>query len=207
MLLCRADREIPENERRKLSLFCNVRPSSVIQALDVKTIYDVPMAYHKEGLDDEVLAAFGIAPAPRRDMPGKRSSAASTIRKARSPSPSSASTPARTPTNPDRGAGAWRHRQPGQGQYRVDRVGGLRAEIRSPYLEGVHGILVPGGFGERGAEGKIAAVTFARERKVPYFGICFGMQMAVRRAARNIWPALRTPIRRNSARRRSRLSA
>ncbi len=65
ILLVRADREIPEAERRKLSLFCNVRPSAVIQALDVASIYDVPLAYHKEGLDDEVLAAFGIEPAPK----------------------------------------------------------------------------------------------------------------------------------------------
>ncbi len=96
ILLVRADREIPEAERRKLSLFCNVRPSAVIQALDVASIYDVPIAYHKEGLDDEVLAAFGIEPAPkpRMDALGRSRQPHPQPRKAKSPSPLSASTPA-----------------------------------------------------------------------------------------------------------------
>jgi CTP synthase len=80
-------------------------------------------------------------------------------------------------------------------------------EDPAPFLEHVNGILVPGGFGQRGAEGKIRAAQFARERDVPYFGICFGMQMAVIEAARNLWPASRTPTRPSSARRRSRWSA
>jgi len=189
ILLVRADREIPEEERRKLSLFCNVRPSAVIQALDVKNIYDIPMTYHKEGLDEEVLAAFGIEPAPKPQM-------------------------ARWEEVSDRV-----HNPEGEvtiaivGKYTglldaykslIEALhhGGMANRVKvnfkwieseifekndpGAYLENVHGILVPGGFGERGAEGKILAVKYAREKKVPYFGICFGMQMACIEAARSL---------------------
>ncbi|MGQ0486302.1 MAG: CTP synthase [Hyphomicrobiales bacterium] len=189
ILLCRADREIPVNERRKIALFCNVRPSAVIQALDVESIYDVPRAYHAEGLDKEVLDAFGIA-------------------RARDPDLAKWHEIMRRITQPE-----------GQvtiavvGKYTGLRDaykslnealihGGIANKVKvdldwieseifekqdpAPYLEGVHGILVPGGFGERGSEGKIKAASFARIRKVPYFGICFGMQMAVIEAARNL---------------------
>ena len=189
ILLCRSDREIPKSERKKIALFCNVREDAVIQALDVPSIYDVPLAYHREGLDAQVLDAFGITGAPRPDLK----------RWEPSPTPS----PARRRGDDrhrrqvhraegrlqiaDRGAGSRRHRQ----QRAASSSNGSRADIferedPAPYLEDVHGILVPGGFGERGAEGKILAAKFARERKVPYFGICFGMQMAVIEAARNL---------------------
>ncbi|EXL04068.1 CTP synthase [Aquamicrobium defluvii] len=189
ILLVRADRQIPKEERRKLSLFCNVRESAVIQALDVGHIYDVPMAYHKEGLDSEVLAAFGIDPAPKPRMERWE------------------------------GVAQRIHNPEGEvtiaivGKYTglkdaykslIEALshGGLANRVRvklewieseifekedpAPYLEKVHGILVPGGFGERGSEGKILAARFARERKVPYFGICFGMQMACIEAARSL---------------------
>jgi CTP synthase len=189
ILLVRADREIPKEERRKLSQFCNVRPSAVIQALDAKSIYDVPMTYHKEGLDQEVLDAFGIDPAPKPNM--KIWDEIS-----------------RKIHNPE-----------GEvniaivGKYTVLKDayksliealqhGGIANEVKvnlkwlesemfegedtAEHLGDVDGILVPGGFGERGAEGKIKAVTYARENKIPYFGICFGMQMACIEAARNL---------------------
>ncbi|CAN0652853.1 CTP synthetase [Nitratireductor aquimarinus] len=189
ILLVRADREIPAEERRKLSLFCNVRESAVIQALDVAHIYDVPIAYHEEGLDSEVLSAFGIDPAPKPRME-RWEEVADRI-----------------------------HNPEGQvtiavvGKYTglkdaykslIEALshGGMANRVRvklewieaeifekedpAPWLEKVHGILVPGGFGERGAEGKILAAKFARERKVPYFGICFGMQMACIEAARSL---------------------
>jgi CTP synthase len=189
ILLVRADRSIPKEERRKLSLFCNVRESAVIQALDVAHIYDVPMAYHKEGLDSEVLAAFGIEPAPKPRM------------------------------EPWQAVSNRIHNPEGEvtiavvGKYTglkdaykslIEALshGGLANRVKvkldwieseifekedpTPWLEKVHGILVPGGFGERGSEGKILAAKFARERKVPYFGICFGMQMACIEAARSL---------------------
>ena len=189
ILMVRCDRKIPESERRKLSLFCNVREGAVIPAYDVKSIYDVPIAYHKEGLDDEVLAAFGITGAPALDL-SRWTGISETL------------------ANPE-----------GEvtiaiiGKYTVLKDaytsliealvhGGIANNVRvniewieseifekedpTPWLESVHGILVPGGFGERGAEGKIAAARFARLHKVPYFGICFGMQMAVIEAARNL---------------------
>ncbi|MGT2469032.1 CTP synthase [Mesorhizobium atlanticum] len=189
ILLVRADRPIPKEERRKLSLFCNVRESAVIQALDVPHIYDVPMAYHQEGLDSEVLAAFGIDPAPKPRM------------------------------EPWQALSKRIHNPEGEvtiavvGKYTglkdaykslIEALshGGLANRVKvkldwieseifekedpAPWLEKVHGILVPGGFGERGSEGKILAAKFARERKVPYFGICFGMQMACIEAARSL---------------------
>jgi CTP synthase len=189
ILLCRADREIPVNERRKIALFCNVRPSAVIQALDVKSIYDVPRAYHAEGLDKEVLDAFGITTAPEPDL-SRWKKVMDRI------------------TNPE---GEVKIAVVGKYTGLLDAYkslnealvhGGVANKVKvrlewieseifekedpAPYLEGVHGILVPGGFGERGSEGKIKAATFARVRKVPYFGICFGMQMACIEAARSL---------------------
>ncbi|MCA3572935.1 MAG: CTP synthase [Aestuariivirga sp.] len=189
ILLCRADREIPINERRKIALFCNVRPSAVIQALDVKSIYDVPRAYHSEGLDQEVLDIFGF-----KDV--------------REPDLSRWNEIMHRITQPE---GEVTIAVVGKYTGLLDAYkslqealvhGGIANKVKvklewiesevfekedpAPYLEGVHGILVPGGFGERGSEGKIKAATFARTRKVPYFGICFGMQMACIEAARSL---------------------
>lgn len=188
ILLVRCDRPIPEGERRKLSLFCNVRESAVIQGLDVKSIYDVPLAYHEEGLDEEVLRAFGIDNPNPIDL-SKWHEVSDRIH------------------NPD---GEVTIAVVGKYTGLLDAYkslsealvhGGIANRVKvnlqwidseifekddpAPHLEGVHGILVPGGFGERGSEGKIAAATFARLRNVPYFGICFGMQMACIEAARN----------------------
>ncbi|EJF81861.1 CTP synthase [Bartonella doshiae] len=189
ILLVRADRPIPETERSKLSLFCNVRPSAVIQALDMPTIYDVPMAYHKEGLDSEVLSAFGIDPEPKPKM-DRWEDITHRI-----------------------------HHPEGEvviavvGKYTglkdaykslIEAIahGGLANKVKvniewieaelferedpASYLQKVHGILVPGAFGARGAEGKIRAIQFARERRIPFLGICFGMQLACIEVARNI---------------------
>ena len=189
LLLVRADREIPAEERRKLSQFCNVRPSAVIQALDVPSIYDVPIAYHKEGLDTEVLAAFGIDPAP-----APRMGAWETVSE-RIHNPEGEVTIAivgKYTGLKDAYKSLIEALNHGGIANRVKvKLEWIESEIfekedPSPWLEKVNGILVPGGFGERGAEGKISAARFARERKVPYFGICYGMQMAVLDAARNL---------------------
>jgi CTP synthase len=189
ILLCRADRQIPVGERKKIALFCNVRPSAVIQALDVANIYDVPRAYHAEGLDKEVLDAFGIQHAKEPDL----SRWTEIMRRIQHPE------------------GEVNIAVVGKYTGLLDAYkslkealvhGGIANRVRvnldwiesevfekedpAPYLESFHGILVPGGFGERGSEGKIKAATFARTRKVPYFGICFGMQMACIEAARNL---------------------
>ncbi len=189
VLMCRADREIPENERRKIGLFCNVRPGAVIQALDVDTIYEVPLAYHREGLDDEILAAFNIegAPTPKLDM---WSDIVSRIKE-----PEGEVTiavvgkytgllDAYKSLNEALVHGGIANRVKVNIEWIESEV--FEAEDPAPLLEHVHGILVPGGFGERGVEGKIAAVTFARERNVPYFGICLGMQMACIETARSL---------------------
>jgi CTP synthase len=190
ILLCRCEQPIPADEKRKIGLFCNVRSSAVVTAMDSASIYAVPLDYHREGLDREVLDVFGLHDAPAPDL--SRWEAINDVT-----------------TNPD-----------GEvtiavvGKYTVLKDayksliealahGGVANRVKvkldwvesetfenedgaaASRLEGVHGILVPGGFGERGAEGKILAAEFARMRNVPYFGICFGMQMAVIEALRN----------------------
>ena len=191
ILLCRCEQPIPAEEKRKIGQFCNVRESGVIQAMDSADIYAVPLDYHNEGLDSEVLAHFGITDAPQPDL-------------------TSWEEIVRRRLHPD-----------GEvtiavvGKYTVLKDayksliealhhGGVANNVKvnidwveadtfegdpqacAQRLESAHAILVPGGFGERGAEGKIEAARFARERKIPYFGICFGMQMAVIEAARNL---------------------
>ncbi|MDB5554223.1 MAG: synthase, partial [Rhizobium sp.] len=189
ILLCRTDREIPKEERRKLALFCNVRESAVIEARDVGNIYDVPRSYHEAGLDREVLAAFGIEPAPKPDMRRWNEVAA------RIHNPEGAVTIAvvgKYTGLKDAYKSLIEALAHGGIANRVKvKLDWIESEVfekedPSPYLEQVNGILVPGGFGERGSEGKILAARFARERKVPYFGICFGMQMAVIEAARSL---------------------
>ena len=185
----RADREIPAEERRKLSLFCNVRPSAVIQALDVKSIYDVPLSYHHEGLDEEVLAAFGITGAPAPDLQAWEEIS----RIVKNPEGEVTIAIVGKYTGLKDAYKSLMEALAHGGIANSARVNleWIESEVfekedPAPFLEHVHGILVPGGFGERGTEGKIAAATFARERKIPYFGICLGMQMAVVEAARNL---------------------
>ena len=189
MLLCRCDRPIPANERRKIALFCNVRPEAVIAALDVDTIYAVPISYHEEGMDREVLRHFRLPHEGEPDV-SRWARIVDAVR------------------NPE---GEVRIAVVGKYTTLLDSYkslsealyhGGIANRVKvhldwvdsqifeEPHavdrLEGVHGILVPGGFGERGTEGKINAVQFAREHRVPFFGICFGMQMAVIEAARHL---------------------
>ena len=189
ILLVRCDRPIPPSDRRKLSLFCNVRETAVIPALDVASIYDVPVAYHREGLDREVLSAFGITGAPTPDLTRWEEISR------RIANPEGEVTIAVVGKYTEL-KDAYKSLIEALGHGGIANrvkvnIDWIEAEVferqdPSPWLEAVHGILVPGGFGERGAEGKIAAAGFARRRKIPYFGICFGMQMAVIEAARNL---------------------
>jgi CTP synthase len=189
ILMCRCDRPIPKDERRKIALFCNVRESAVIQAMDVDTIYDVPHAYHSEGLDSEVLAVFGEKGVREPEL-AKWNSITHNIRE-----PEGDVTIAIV--------GKYTGLKDAYKSLNESLVhGGIANKVRVNikwleseifekedtvhHLEDVDGILVPGGFGERGSEGKIAAANFARTRDIPYFGICFGMQMAVIEALRNL---------------------
>ncbi len=189
ILLCRADRPISEDDRRKIGRFCNVRESSVIQGLDARSIYDVPLAYHAEGLDTEVLTHFGVENPPVANL-SRWKDISDNLH------------------NPDGNVNI-----AVVGKYTVlpDAYksltealvhGGIANQVKvkihwfeaeafensnhAELLTGMHGILVPGGFGERGSEGKIKAVNYARTHDIPYFGICLGMQMAVIEAARNM---------------------
>ncbi|KZB60701.1 MULTISPECIES: CTP synthase [Thalassospira] len=189
ILLCRCDREIPINERRKIARFCNVREAAVIPAYDVDNIYQVPISYHQYGLDSEVLHHFGLQAQDPDLAPWEN--ICNTIR------------------NPEGevtiGIVGKYIQLPDAYKSLTEALthGGIANKVRvnlewiasdelekegnvNEILSKLDAIMVPGGFGERGAEGKIAAARYARENKVPYFGICFGMQMAVLEAARNL---------------------
>ncbi|HKF61038.1 MAG TPA: CTP synthase [Dongiaceae bacterium] len=188
ILLCRCDREIPREARRKIALFCNLRPEAVIQALDVDTIYQVPAAYHAEGFDTEVCRHFGLS-APMPDLSRWRW-VVDRVRQPESAVDIAIVGKYTSLLDSYKSLGEALAHGGIANNVRV-KLNWIDSEIFEredtvQYLEGVHGILVPGGFGERGAEGKIQAARFAREHKVPYFGICFGMQMAVIEAARNM---------------------
>jgi CTP synthase len=191
VLVCRCEHPLPEAERAKIAAFCNVRKEAVIPALDAKSIYEVPLNYHGEGLDEEVLRAFGIEPGLNPNL-----SRWSDIRER-----------LRNPEGEVNIAvvGKYVGLQDAYKSLNEALVhGGIANRVKvninwidaelfegdapdvAARLEPMHAILVPGAFGERGAAGKIASIRFARERKVPYFGICFGMQMACVEAARNL---------------------
>ena len=189
VLVCRAEGPIPDKERAKLAMFCSVRPERVIAANDLKSIYEAPIAYHQNGLDQAVLDAFGISPAPRPDLT-RWEEVVDAIH---------------DPDGEVRIAIVGKYTQLEDAYKSISEAlthGGIANRVKvklewldsevfekgdpAPHLDGYHGILVPGGFGERGTEGKINAARFARERKVPYLGICLGMQMAVIEAARNL---------------------
>jgi len=189
ILLCRADRPIPDGERKKIALFCNIRPERVIAALDVDSIYQVPISYHEEGFDTQVLKYFGLSVDKEPDL-GRWHEIMRRIRK-----PEGEVTIAIV--------GKYTSLLDSYKSLAEALIhGGIANDVRVKLdwidseifeqegaiqrLENVNGILVPGGFGVRGTEGKIRAAEFARLRKVPYFGICFGMQMAVIEAARNL---------------------
>ena len=189
ILLCRCDRPIPAEERRKLGLFCNVRPNAVIEARDADNIYAVPEAYHAAGLDGEVLAAFGIEPKAEPDLSVWRN----INERIRNPEGEvTIAIVGKYTGMKDAYKSLIEALSHGGISNKVAvKLDWIESEVFEredpvPFLEHVNGILVPGGFGQRGAEGKIKAAQFAREHRVPYFGICFGMQMAVIEAARNL---------------------
>ncbi len=188
MLLCRSQMPIPENERKKLALFCNIKEENVIAALDVSNIYQVPLAYSKEGMDKAVCRYFGL-PCPEADL-SRWEKIVETLK---------------APEGEVRIAVVGKYVQLLEAykslsealnhggianKYKV-RIKWIDAEVlekESPdeWLADVSGILVPGGFGLRGTAGKIAAVKYAREHNIPFLGICFGMQMAVIETMRNV---------------------
>jgi len=189
VLVCRSEHPIPEKEREKIALFCNVRKESVIPAYDLKSIYEAPLAYHGAGLDQAVLDAFGINPAPRpklarwEDVMDRLTHAEGQVRVAivgkYTQLEDAYKSIAEALTH-----GGMANRVRVKAEWIDAEI--FDREDPAPHLEGFHAILVPGGFGERGTEGKIRAATWAREKKIPYLGICLGMQMAVIEAARNL---------------------
>jgi len=190
ILLCRCDRPIPEDEKRKIALFCNVRESAVIEARDLQTIYEAPIAYHLAGLDTELLKYFGVTVAPQPDLAKWET----IVQRLKAPDGEVTIGVVGKYTELKDA-----YKSLIEALHHGGVANNVKVNIRwiesekfeelgdawHEDLHGVHGILVPGGFGERGTEGKIAAVQFAREHNAPFFGICFGMQMACIEAARN----------------------
>ncbi|MCK0119295.1 CTP synthase [Loktanella sp. F6476L] len=189
VLVCRSEHPIPDRELEKIALFCNVRKNCVVPAYDLNSIYEAPLAYHKQGLDQAVLDAFDISPAPmpkldvwhdvydRIHNPEGRVKIAIVGKYTQLEDAYKSIAEALT--------------HGGMANRVKVKIEWVDAEVfdkgdAAPYLEGYHAILVPGGFGERGTEGKIKAAQYARENNVPYLGICLGMQMAVVEAARNV---------------------
>ena len=189
VLLLRSEHPIPEKEREKIALFCNVRKEAVIAAYDLKTIYEAPLAYHREGFDQAVLDAFGISPAPRpnldrwTDVMDRLTHAEGEVRVAvvgkYTQLEDAYKSIAEALTH-----GGMANRTKVRAEWIDSEI--FEREDPAAYLEPFHAILVPGGFGERGTEGKIRAAQYAREKGLPYLGICLGMQMAVIEAARNL---------------------
>ena len=189
IIICRSEREIPKTERKKISLFCNVPIDNVIETVDVKTIYEAPISFHKEKLDDRVLSFFNIKTKKLPDL-SKWKNITSIV------------------LNPkkDVNIGIIGKYVDLKDAYKsLDEAlihGGISNNVKvnlkridsenlkpdkvKPLLKDVTGVLIPGGFGKRGTEGKIAAIKYARLNNIPFFGICFGMQMAVIEAARNL---------------------
>jgi CTP synthase len=191
VLVCRCERELPIGERAKIAQFCNVPTSAVIPGLDAKSIYAVPLQYHREGLDTEVLRAFGIEPGEAPDL----SRWDEIVQRVENPEGEvTIGVVGKYMGVPDAYKSLTEALTHGGIANRVKvNIRWLDAELFehddmdeiTATLEPMHGILVPGGFGERGSEGKIAGVRFARQRKVPFFGICLGMQMACIEGARS----------------------
>jgi CTP synthase len=189
VLLLRSEHPIPDKEREKIALFCNVRKEHVIAAYDLKTIYQAPLAYHQAGLDQAVLDAFGITPAPRpnlarwEDVMDRLTHPEGEVRVAivgkYTQLEDAYKSIAEALTH-----GGMANRTKVRAEWIDAEI--FEREDPAPYLENFHAILVPGGFGERGTEGKIKAARYAREKRIPYLGICLGMQMAVIEASRNL---------------------
>jgi len=189
IIICRSEREIPKTERKKISLFCNVPIDNVIETVDVKTIYEAPISFHKEKLDERVLSYFNIKSKKLPNLSKWKNITSRVL-------------------NPKKDVnigiiGKYVNLKDAYKSLdealihggisnnvkvnlkRIDSEN-LKPENVKSLLKNVSGVLIPGGFGKRGTEGKIAAIKYARLNNIPFFGICFGMQMAVIEAARNL---------------------
>ena len=189
IIICRSEKEIPKAERKKISLFCNVHIDNVIETIDVRTIYEAPISFHKEKLDNQVLSYFNIKNKNQPNLTKWKNITAKVL-------------------NPKKNVNIGiigKYVNLKDAYKSLDEAlihGGISNNLKvnlkridsenlkpdniKPLLKDVSGVLIPGGFGKRGSEGKIAAIKYARLNNIPFFGICFGMQMAVIEAARNL---------------------
>ncbi len=189
VLLCRCDRPIPDAARRKIALQCSVREDAVIPALDCRTIYEVPLTYHEVGLDHAVLRALGLPAEEAPDLARWHE----VVHRILKPETRVKIAIVGKYTNL---ADSYKSLQEAlihggiANNTRVEiewvDAEAFAGEVPDERLQEVHAVLVPGGFGERGVEGKLAAVTYAREKGLPFLGICFGMQLACIEVARHL---------------------
>ena len=187
ILLCRCEEPLPDGERRKIALFTNVPEQAVISAADVDIIYKQPLWLHKQGLDEIVVKRLGLDAGPADLSSWQRTVDAWSIQRTKSRSPSWANTSStRMPTSRWARPASWRHQAAVPGEPCLDRFRGGGGRGGAKVLGSADAILVPGGFGKRGFEGKVLAAKYARERGVPYFGICYGMHAAVVDFARHV---------------------
>jgi CTP synthase len=189
IILCRADREIPQSEKRKIALFCNVKEECVISALDLKSIYQAPIKYHKEGLDVEIFKHFGLPYKKEPDLSKWESLSRKDLSLTGEVNIAVVGKYTGLADAYKSLIEALHHGGMANGvKVKINWINSrsLTKEDLPEKLKHVQGILVPGAFGKDGIKGKIAAVTYAREHKIPYFGICLGMQVAVIEIARNL---------------------
>ena len=189
IIICRTEKSIPNNARRKISLFCNVDFKNVIETIDVKTIYEAPISFHKEKLDNRVLSYFNIKNRKEPNLAKWKKITSNVLSPKKNVNIGIIGKYVNLKDAYKSLDEALAHGGISNNLKvnltRIDsenlKVGNLRS-----LLKNVSGVLIPGGFGKRGSEGKIAAIKYARLNNIPFFGICFGMQMAVIEAARNL---------------------
>ncbi len=189
ILVCRSNLPIPDKERNKIALFCNVKQNAVISSPDLKSIYEAPTLYHEQGLDLAVLNAFGLEDVPEANLKkwyevkNRIANPEGKVRVAIVGKYTGLDDAYKSISEALTHGGIANHVEV---ETKWIQAEVFEEEDPAPYLTGCHAILIPGGFGKRGSEGKIKAAGFARRNRIPYFGICLGMQMAVIELVRDV---------------------
>ena len=189
IIICRSEKNIPKNERKKISLFCNVDYKNVIETIDVKTIYEAPISFHKEKLDERVLSFFNIKNKRSPNLLKWKNITSNVLRSKKNVNIGIIGKYVNLKDAYKSLDEALAHGGISNNlKVNLIRIDSENLKIKDLplLLKNVSGILIPGGFGKRGSEGKIAAIKYARLNNIPFFGICFGMQMAIIEAARNL---------------------
>ena len=189
IIICRSEKKIPIPERKKISLFCNVSIENVIETVDVKTIYEAPISFHKEKFDNRVLSSFNIVTKKPPNLVKWKNNTSKDLSSKKEVNIGNIGKYVNLKEAYKSLDEALIHGGISNNlKVNLTRIDSENLKIQNLklLLKDVSGVLIPGGFGKRGSEGKIAAIKYARLNNIPFFGICFGMQMAVIEAARNL---------------------